>query len=185
MRCFDTIVEIACFRLCTWFDRTVSVPFGNLLSTSGKLWFRKHHGQISLQTDILLISDIFALTKFARSYPRPRRRLLRSWRTLDLNNKRSVCFPPSVVFCSDKYWPSDGCPTMGELCRKVWEKILADIITILHGSSLSNDDRKREGVCMALSEILSVTSRYCFIHSNHELSGRVLPRSSERDMKRN
>lgn len=43
---------------------------------------------------------------------------------------------------------------MGELCRKFGEKILADIITILHTSSLSNDDRKREGVCMALSEVL-------------------------------
>jgi hypothetical protein len=45
---------------------------------------------------------------------------------------------------------------MEELCRKFGEKLLAEIITILHTSSLSNDDRTREGVCMALYEILSV-----------------------------
>lgn len=50
---------------------------------------------------------------------------------------------------------------MGELCHKFGEKIIAEIISVLHASSLSNDDRTREGVCMALSEILSVAFHAC------------------------
>lgn len=72
---------------------------------------------------------------------------------------------------------------MGELCRKFGEKLLTEILTILHTSSLSNDDRTREGVCMALNEILSVPFSSHFPHSNIGLAGRALRRVSEKGMK--
>lgn len=72
---------------------------------------------------------------------------------------------------------------MGELCRKFGEKLLTEILTILHTNSLSNDDRTREGVCMALNEILSVPFSSHFPQSNIGLAGRALRRVSEKDMK--
>jgi hypothetical protein len=55
---------------------------------------------------------------------------------------------------------------MGELCRKFGEKILAEIIAILQTSSVSNDDRTREGACMALCEILLVSCLHVLSSSN-------------------
>ena len=43
---------------------------------------------------------------------------------------------------------------MGELCRKLGEKILGEIIPILRRGADSPDPRTREGVCLALSEVL-------------------------------
>lgn len=43
---------------------------------------------------------------------------------------------------------------MGELCRKLGEKILGEIVPILKTGASSPDARTREGVCLALSEVL-------------------------------
>ena len=44
--------------------------------------------------------------------------------------------------------------TVGELCHKFGEKILGEIVPILKISASSNDASTREGVCLALSEIM-------------------------------
>ncbi|KZT41926.1 ARM repeat-containing protein [Sistotremastrum suecicum HHB10207 ss-3] len=48
--------------------------------------------------------------------------------------------------------------TMGELCRKFGEKILSEIMPLLQISAKSESARTREGVCLALSEIMSNTT---------------------------
>lgn len=45
---------------------------------------------------------------------------------------------------------------MGELCRKFGERILGEIIPILRTNSTSPDGRTREGVCLALSEVMYI-----------------------------
>ncbi|CCA74203.1 related to translation activator GCN1 [Serendipita indica DSM 11827] len=45
--------------------------------------------------------------------------------------------------------------TIGELCRKFGERILGDMLPILQRGSKSSDTRIREGVCLAMSEIIS------------------------------
>ncbi|KDQ56445.1 hypothetical protein JAAARDRAFT_36597 [Jaapia argillacea MUCL 33604] len=47
--------------------------------------------------------------------------------------------------------------TTGELCRKSGEKMLAEIVGILRAKSTSPDPRTREGVCLAISELLPNT----------------------------
>ncbi len=47
---------------------------------------------------------------------------------------------------------------MGELCRKQGERILNDIVPILWAGAESSDSKTREGVCFAISEVLSVHS---------------------------
>ncbi|KAG8806225.1 translational activator of GCN4, partial [Serendipita sp. 401] len=48
--------------------------------------------------------------------------------------------------------------TIGELCRKFGEKIIGDMLPILQKGSKSSDPRIREGVCLAVSEIVSNSS---------------------------
>ncbi|KDQ20094.1 hypothetical protein BOTBODRAFT_101949 [Botryobasidium botryosum FD-172 SS1] len=48
--------------------------------------------------------------------------------------------------------------TMGEICRKLGEKILGEVIPILRAGLDSDDPRTREGVCFAMSEILESTT---------------------------
>lgn len=43
---------------------------------------------------------------------------------------------------------------MGELCRKLGERILGEMLPILRTSSVSPDSRTREGSCLALVEIM-------------------------------
>lgn len=43
---------------------------------------------------------------------------------------------------------------MGELCRKLGERILGEILPILRTNSVSPDNRTREGSCLALVEIM-------------------------------
>lgn len=50
--------------------------------------------------------------------------------------------------------------TMGELCRKFGERILGEIVPLLRSFMSSSDGRTREGVCLALSEIMFVTVRH-------------------------
>jgi len=47
--------------------------------------------------------------------------------------------------------------TVGELCKKFGERILRDIMPILNISAQSPNPRVREGVCLALSEVMWVT----------------------------
>ncbi|SJL18223.1 uncharacterized protein ARMOST_21801 [Armillaria ostoyae] len=46
--------------------------------------------------------------------------------------------------------------TIAEICRKFGKKIVGEIMTILKGKATSTDSRTREGVCLVLSEILSL-----------------------------
>ncbi|KAF9059496.1 armadillo-type protein [Rhodocollybia butyracea] len=48
--------------------------------------------------------------------------------------------------------------TIGELCRKLGERILGEIMPILRAKALSTDPRSREGVCIVLSEIMENTT---------------------------
>ena len=48
--------------------------------------------------------------------------------------------------------------TIGELCRKLGERILGEIVPILRTGSNSRDSRTREGVCLAISEIMESSS---------------------------
>lgn len=44
--------------------------------------------------------------------------------------------------------------TIAELCRKFGERILGDILPILERGSKSPNERIREGVCLAISELM-------------------------------
>lgn len=46
--------------------------------------------------------------------------------------------------------------TMGELCRKLGDKIIGDIIPMIKKASESQSAQTREGACMAISEVMSV-----------------------------
>lgn len=48
--------------------------------------------------------------------------------------------------------------TLGELCRKFGERILGDILPILERGSRSSNERIREGVCLAMSELIENSS---------------------------
>lgn len=93
------------------------------------------------------------LLKYARYCLRLLRKLFPCWQVPDLNNKKLVFYAWQYVFFINTT-SETAARTMGELCRKFGEKILAEIIAILQTSSVSNDDRTREGTCLALSEIL-------------------------------
>jgi hypothetical protein len=43
---------------------------------------------------------------------------------------------------------------MGDLCRKSGERVLQEIIRILEAKSTSADPSTRQGVCLALSELV-------------------------------
>ena len=49
--------------------------------------------------------------------------------------------------------------TLGDLVRKLGERILPEIIPILEGGLDNVDGSKRQGVCIGLSEIMDSTSR--------------------------
>lgn len=48
---------------------------------------------------------------------------------------------------------------MGDLVRKLGERVLPEIIPILEKGLDSPEPEKRQGVCVGLSEIMSSTSR--------------------------
>lgn len=45
---------------------------------------------------------------------------------------------------------------MGEICRKLGEKILGEVVPILRRGAEAPDARTRAGVCFAVSEVLWV-----------------------------
>jgi hypothetical protein len=49
--------------------------------------------------------------------------------------------------------------TLGDIVRKLGEKVLPEIIPILERGLDSDDTDKRQGVCIGLSEIMSSTGR--------------------------
>ena len=49
--------------------------------------------------------------------------------------------------------------TLGDLVRKLGERVLPEIIPILEKGLESEDCDKRQGVCVGLSEIITSTSR--------------------------
>lgn len=53
----------------------------------------------------------------------------------------------------------DICRTLGDLVRKLGEKILSEIIPILEKGLESDRADERQGVCIGLSEIMASTSR--------------------------
>lgn len=46
--------------------------------------------------------------------------------------------------------------TMGDLCRKAGEKVLAEIVSTLRTKATSPDARTREGVCIAIGDLVYV-----------------------------
>ena len=49
--------------------------------------------------------------------------------------------------------------TLGDIVRKLGEKVLPEIIPILERGLESEESDQRQGVCIGLSEIMSSTSR--------------------------
>ena len=49
--------------------------------------------------------------------------------------------------------------TLGDIVKKLGEKVLPEIIPILQRGLTSDDAAQRQGVCIGLSEIMSCTSR--------------------------
>ena len=49
--------------------------------------------------------------------------------------------------------------TLGDIVRKLGEKVLPELIPILESGLDSDDSDRRQGVCIGLSEIMSSTSR--------------------------
>ena len=49
--------------------------------------------------------------------------------------------------------------TLGDLVKKLGERVLPEIIPILEEGLKSDMPEKRQGVCVGLSEIMSSTSR--------------------------
>ena len=49
--------------------------------------------------------------------------------------------------------------TLGDIVRKLGEKVLPELIPILERGLDSDDSDRRQGVCVGLSEIMSSTSR--------------------------
>ncbi|KAH7091864.1 translational activator GCN1 [Auriculariales sp. MPI-PUGE-AT-0066] len=84
------------------------------------------------------------------------------WKALVQNTPRTVRdILPSLMSQVVELLASDGVDqretaarTIGELCKKFGERILRDIMPILNNSAQSPDARVREGVCIALSEVM-------------------------------
>ena len=49
--------------------------------------------------------------------------------------------------------------TLGDIVRKLGEKVLPELIPILENGLDSDEPERRQGVCIGLSEIMSSTSR--------------------------
>ena len=80
----------------------------------------------------------------------------------------------SVCVC---VWFQIAARTLGDLVRKLGEKILPEIIPILEESLRSDKSDERQGVCIGLSEIMKSTSKDAVsdpntgsIHPNHTLN---------------
>lgn len=56
---------------------------------------------------------------------------------------------------------------MGEICKKLGEKILGDVVPILRRGANSPDARTRAGVCFAISEVLCVY--FTYLHTRPSL----------------
>ncbi|EJT96915.1 ARM repeat-containing protein [Dacryopinax primogenitus] len=88
------------------------------------------------------------------------------WKALVQNTPRTVRdILPALINLEITLLASEGgeqretaARTMGELCRKLGEKILGAIIPILKAGSGSENRRTREGVCLALCEIMNNTT---------------------------
>lgn len=72
--------------------------------------------------------------------------------------------------------------TLGDLVRKLGERVLPEIIPILERGLDSEDADKRQGVCVGLSEIMVSTSREMVLTFVDSLVPTV--RYEEGDMKR-
>lgn len=57
------------------------------------------------------------------------------------------------------FWGQVAARTLGDLVRKLGEKILPEIIPILEDGLRSDKSDERQGVCIGLSEIMKSTSR--------------------------
>ncbi|KZV97501.1 ARM repeat-containing protein [Exidia glandulosa HHB12029] len=88
------------------------------------------------------------------------------WKALVHNTPRTVRdILPSMMIQIVDLLASDGTDqretaarTVGELCKKFGERILRDIMPILNSSAQSPDSHVREGVCLALSEVMLAAS---------------------------
>lgn len=56
--------------------------------------------------------------------------------------------------------------TLGDLVRKLGEKILPEIIPILEEGLRSDKSDERQGVCIGLSEIMKSTSKDAVSHTD-------------------
>ncbi|KZO93854.1 ARM repeat-containing protein [Calocera viscosa TUFC12733] len=88
------------------------------------------------------------------------------WKALVHNTPRTVRdILPALIEFEITLLASEGADqretaarTMGELCRKLGEKILGAIIPILKANAAVENARTREGVCLALCEIMNNTT---------------------------
>jgi len=63
------------------------------------------------------------------------------------------------VVCSCAVVRQVAARTLGDIVRKLGEKVLPELIPILERGLDSDDSDRRQGVCVGLSEIMSSTSR--------------------------
>ena len=66
---------------------------------------------------------------------------------------------PDVDFFTCVFHLQVAARTLGDLVRKLGERVLPDIIPILEKGLLSEESDERQGVCIGLTEIMSSTSR--------------------------
>lgn len=77
-------------------------------------------------------------------------------------------------------WTQVAARTLGDLVRKLGERVLPEIIPILERGLESDQPDQRQGVCIGLSEIMASTSRDMVLTFVHSLvpTVRYLPLSS-------
>jgi hypothetical protein len=74
--------------------------------------------------------------------------------------------------------------TLGELCRKFGERILAEIMPILKAKSTSSDPRTRQGVALIVGEIMYfLENHFLLLLFDMRSLGKMQPKVRERTMR--
>lgn len=86
--------------------------------------------------------------------------------------QRDVSHLTLIISSSTDYMYQTAGRTIAELCRKLGERILNDMIPLLKAGAQSPNPRNREGICLALSQIVYVkTSRFASLRHSMPLQG--------------
>ena len=124
---------IGCWRLSTSFDKTRWRTSGKPQSTSGRRLFK-----VSLFMPRRESADENTDT------PRTTREILPVLMQLIM----------SLLGSDEPEQQETASRTLGELCRKNGERIFGEIMPILQKAITSNDDRSKEGACLAFADVM-------------------------------